>query len=137
MFPRLETSRPHHFPSPSPHHPMSTPAVSIHPYFKVHPGKMDAAKALLPKFVEKTKTEPARLYYEFTINGDIVFCREGYIGAAGALKHLENVGDLLGEMLKISDVARLEIHGPAAELEKLKEPLAAYKPEWFAYECGV
>ena len=116
---------------------MSTPSVSLHPYFKIHPGKMDAAKALLPRFIERTKTEPARLYYEFTINGDIVFCREGYVGAAGALAHLENVGDLLGEMLSISDVARLEIHGPAAELEKLKEPLAAYKPDWFVYECGV
>jgi hypothetical protein len=116
---------------------MSTPSVSIHPYFKVHPGKMDAAKALLPRFIEKTKTEPARVQYEFTINGDTVFCREAYVGAAGALAHLENVGEILGEMLKISDLLRLEIHGPAAELEKLKEPLAAHKPDWFVYECGV
>ncbi len=116
---------------------MSTPAVSIHPYFKVHPGKMEIARALLPAFVAATKTEPARIYYEFTINGDVIFCREGYVGAAGTLAHLENVGALLGEMLKNSDLIRLEIHGPAAELDKLKEPLAAYKAEWFAYECGV
>jgi hypothetical protein len=116
---------------------MSTPSVSIHPYFKVHPGKMDAAKALLPRFIEKTKTESARVQYEFTINGDIVFCREAYVGAAGALAHLENVGEILGEMLKISDLLRLEIHGPAAELETLKEPLASLKPDWFVYECGV
>lgn len=116
---------------------MSAPAVSIHPYFKVHPGKLDAAKALLPAFVEKTKSEPARLYYEFTISGDVVFCREAYTDAAGALAHLDNVGSLLGEMLKLSDLIRLELHGPAAELEKLKEPLAALHPAWFAFECGV
>ena len=31
--------------------------VSIHPYFKVHPGKMDAFKASLPAFVEKAAAE--------------------------------------------------------------------------------
>jgi quinol monooxygenase YgiN len=116
---------------------MSQPAVSIHPYFKVHPGKLDAAKALLPDFVEKTRTEPKRVSYEFTINDDVVFCREAYTDAEGTLAHLENVGALLGEMLKVSDLIRLEIHGPAAELDKLKAPLASYEPAWFVYECGV
>jgi hypothetical protein len=116
---------------------MSPPAVSIHPYFKVHPGKLDAAKALLPAFVEKTKTDPARISYEFTISGDVVFCREAYRDAAGALAHLENVGALLGDMLNISELIRLEIHGPANELEKLKGPLAEFKPTCFTYECGV
>ena len=116
---------------------MSQPTVSIHPYFKVHPGQLDAAKALLPKFVATTQSEPRCVHYEFTINGDVIFCREAYVGAEGALAHLENVGALLGEMLKLSDVERLEIHGPAAELEKLKAPLAEYQPAWFAYECGV
>lgn len=116
---------------------MSNPAVSLHPYFKIHPGKLDAAKALLPAFLEKTKSEPARLYYEFTVNGDEVFCREAYTDAAGALAHLENVGPLLGEMLKLSDLIRLEIHGPAAELEKMKEPLASLNAAWFAYACGL
>ena len=116
---------------------MSQPAVSIHPYFKVHPGQLDAARALLPQFVARTATEPKCCHYEFTINGDEVFCREAYADAEGALAHLENVGALLGEMLKLSDVVRLEIHGPAAELEKLKGPLAEFKPVWFAYVCGV
>ena len=116
---------------------MSQPAVSIHPYFKVHPGQLDAARALLPQFVARTATEPKCRYYEFTVNGDEVFCREAYADAGGVLAHLENVGALLGEMLKLSDLARLEIHGPAAELEKLKGPLAEFKPAWFAHACGV
>jgi len=117
---------------------MSLPSnvVTIHPYFKIHSGSMDAAKALLPAFVEKTRTERKNLYYEFTLNGDVVFCREGYEGAEAALAHLANVETLLGEMLKLSSLERLEIHGPAAELEKLKAPLAAFNPAWFAIECG-
>ncbi len=116
---------------------MSQPAVSIHPYFTVHPGQLDAARALLRTFVEKTQSEPACVYYEFTIAGDVVFCREAYIGAAGALEHLVNVDEEIAAMLKISDLTRIEIHGPAEDLEKLHVPLADLKPVWFAYECGV
>ena len=116
---------------------MSQPAVSIHPYFKIHAGKLDAAKALLPAFVARTASEPGCLYYEFTINDDVIFCREAYRGAAGALAHLGNVDALLKELLAMSDLARLEIHGPAEEIEKLKAPLAAFNPTWFAFACGV
>ncbi len=116
---------------------MSQPSVSIHPYFKVHPGKLDAAKALLPRFVATTTSEPACLYYEFTICDDIVFCREAYRGAEGTLAHLGNVDALLKEMLSLSDLVRLEIHGPAEEIEKLKEPLAAFNPTWFIFAAGL
>ena len=50
--------------------------VSLHPYFNVHPGKLDAFKAALPAFVEKTATEEKNLFYGFTINGDEIFCRK-------------------------------------------------------------
>jgi quinol monooxygenase YgiN len=116
---------------------MSQPAVSIHPYFKVHPGKLDAARALLPRFVATTTTESACLYYEFTISDDVVFCREAYRGADGALAHLGNVDALLKEMLSLSDLVRLEIHGPAEEIEKLKAPLAAFNPTWFIFAAGL
>lgn len=112
-------------------------AVSLHPYFKIYAGQLAAAKALLPQFVERTATEAKVLYYEFTINGDEVFCREAYTDAQGTLAHLENVGALLGEMLKIADLTRLEIHGPAAEIDALRTPLAHLNPAWFIYECGL
>jgi hypothetical protein len=112
-------------------------AVSLHPYFKVHTGKLEAAKALLKEFVAKTAIEPKMLYYEFTLNGDEVFCREGYTDADGTLAHLENVGALLEKMLTLATLSRLEIHGPAAELDKLRGPLGKLNPAWFVYECGV
>ena len=111
--------------------------VTIHPYFKVHAGQMAVAEALLPRFVARTQSEPACLFYEFTLNGDEVFCREGYVGAAGVLAHLENVGTILDEMLKCSELIRLEFHGPAAELDQLRGPMAALKPSWFVLKCGV
>ncbi len=108
--------------------------VSLHPYFKVHPGKLDAVKAAFPRFVEKTANETENLFYGFSINGDEVFCREGYESANGVLAHLENVGALLAEMLTMADLIRVEVHGPAEELEKLKGPLAHLNPAWFTLE---
>ena len=106
--------------------------VSLHPYFKVHAAKLEAVKAEFPRFVEKTATEEKVLFYEFTVNGDEVFCREGYTDAEGVLAHLDNIGALLAEMLTMADLTRVEVHGPATELEKLKQPLAHLHPAWFA-----
>ena len=111
--------------------------VSIHPYFKVKPGKMADAKAVLARFVERTTRETGNLYYDFTINGDVIFCREAYAGADGLLAHLENVGAVLAEFTELVDVDRLEVHGAAAELAKLEPALAAMQPDYFVYECGV
>ena len=118
---------------------MSLPAnlVTIHPYFKTHPGKGDEAAVLMEKFVAKTRSETNCLFYEFTLSGDMVFCREGYEGASGVFAHLENVGELLKEMLTISDLARLEFHGPAAEIDQLRGPLAHLNPAWFVLGCGI
>ena len=110
---------------------MKSKFVSLHPYFKVHSGKFEDVKKSLPRFVEKTGSEKANLFYEFTMNGDELFCREAYENAEGLLAHLDNVGALLAETLKIADLTRLEIHGPAAELEKLRKPLAHLKPAFF------
>ena len=106
--------------------------VSLHPYFKVHPTKLAAVKAGFPRFVEKTAIEERVLFYEFTVNGDEIFYREGYTDAEGVLAHLDNVGVLLAELLTMGDLTRIEVHGPATELEKLKKTLAHLNPAWFA-----
>lgn len=108
--------------------------VSLHPYFKVHPEKLATFKAALPAFVDKTVSEEKNLFYGFTISGDEVFCREGYTDADGVLAHLDNVGALLAEALKIADLIRVELHGPAQELDKLRGPLAHLKPAWFVLD---
>ncbi len=115
----------------------SSNVVSLHPYFKVHAGKLEAVRALLSAFVEKTKQEKNCLHYDFTLDGDTIFCREAYVGAEGVAEHLDNVGALLDEMLRNSDLARLEIHGPAAELDKLRPRCGPLNPAWFVFQCGL
>jgi quinol monooxygenase YgiN len=111
-------------------------SCSIHPYFKVHEGQLDAFKSLCEKFIELTRTEEGCLYYGFSFDDDQVHCREGYRDAEGLLAHLGNVGETLAQALEISDITRLEVHGPAAEIAKLKEPLADYSPQYFELEYG-
>lgn len=106
------------------------------PYFKVHEGKLEEFKASCEKFVEQTTSESKCVHYGFSFNGNEVHCREGYTDAEGILTHLENIGPLLEEALKIAEITRLEVHGPAEELEKLREPLADLSPAYFTLEYG-
>lgn len=112
---------------------MSLPAnlVTIHPYFKIHPGKEEQVAAIQQKFIARTRTESKCLFYEFTANGDTVFCREGYEGADGAMQHVENVGDVLAEMLTVADLLRLEIHGLAEDIDVLAAKLSDLDIQWF------
>ncbi|HKX95541.1 MAG TPA: hypothetical protein VJM48_12630 [Methylibium sp.] len=117
---------------------MSAPdtCCTLVPYFKVHAGKLAEFKALGPRFVEATMKEPKCLHYAFSFDGDAAHCREGYEDAAGLLAHLDNVGAILGEALKLADITRLEVHGPAAEIDKLREPLKGLGPQFFVLEPG-
>lgn len=112
-------------------------AISIHPYFKIKEGQMGACRSFLSQFCEKVANEPMCLYYNFTFKGDEMFCREAYQDAAAVQTHLENCGALLGEFLKIADVTRVEVHGPAEELEKLKPAMAGLNPDYYICECGI
>ena len=109
---------------------------SIVPYFKVHEGQLNAFKAICDEFVTATDKETDCLYYGFSFDDDQAHCREAYKHGEGLLAHLDNVGSILERALKISDLTRLEIHGPEAELAKLREPLAPLNPQFFVLEYG-
>lgn len=112
-------------------------AVTIHPYFQIYPGKIEEFTANFKSFVETTATEKGCLYYNFTLNGDEAFCREGYVDGDAALAHLTNVDAPLKKALSLSTLTRLEIHGPEEELEKMRGPLATLDPAWFVYQTGL
>jgi hypothetical protein len=117
--------------------PIHDRAVSIHPYFKVSDGKMDEFKALCEQCVSRAAAEPKCLYYGFSFNGDLAYCREAYEGAEGLLAHLINVDSVLQELLKISKITRLEVHGVEEELAKLHEPLSPHNPTYFTLQYGT
>ena len=111
-------------------------ACTIVPYFKIHSGKGQDFRMLAEQCVEQTKQEDGCLYYGFTFSEDQAHCREGYRDGESVLAHVQNIGPLLGELLKNADLTKLEIHGPEKELAKLRGPLAEFKAQYFTLEYG-
>jgi len=109
--------------------------ITLVPKFKIKEGKKDAYMAVLPKFLEKVKAneQDTCVFYGFVgpSEDDHVICREGYVSAEGLLAHLANVDEELTAALENADIVDLMVQGPAAELEKLKEPLAAFNPTYY------
>jgi quinol monooxygenase YgiN len=109
---------------------------TIVPYFKIHNGKIQEFKSISERLVAQTAGEPDCLYYGFTFDGDQAHCREGYKDGNAALAHIQGVGPLLAELLKVSDLTKLEIHGPERELSVLRGPLEDLNAQYFTLENG-
>jgi len=110
--------------------------VIIRPYFTVL--DWDKARPIMAEFVRRTATEDGMIYYGWDINGDTLHCREAYLNGDAANKHLENVGSCIGEILA-EGVAKLDsitIHGPAAQLEKVKPGTHKLGTKYFAVHSG-
>lgn len=106
------------------------------PYFTVQDGKLDEFKALGEQMVKKTQSESDVVFYGFSFSGQRAHCREGYTSAAGILKHLENVDELLQRALKIASLDLLEVHAPESEVDLLREPLKGLNPTFFIMDTG-
>jgi quinol monooxygenase YgiN len=109
---------------------------TLAPYFSVAPNQLGAFKVLCEQLVAKTLDEPQCLFYGFSFSENQAHCQESYENAEALLNHLDNVSQLLEQLLQISTIERLEVHGVEAELAKLREPLADFKPEFFVLEYG-
>ena len=97
---------------------------TISPYFKIHEGKEEEWKDNAKRFYELTKTEKDFIHYGFTYTEDgQVHCREAYKSGAALLHHLKNVDGPLNSALKLSNLTRLEFHGPKSEIEIVREKL--------------
>lgn len=112
-------------------------SVSINPYFKISEENRVAALEMLKVFCDLVKNEPGCLYYNFAFKGNVMTCREAYVDAAAVLAHLANCGEALGKFVKIAELFRIEVLGPAAELDKLREHLDAMNPDYFVLDCGI
>lgn len=109
--------------------------VSLQPTMKVKEGKEEELFKLLTEVYPVVQNGTKKcLYFGFARDPEFknVFeAREGYEDAEGVLQHMANVKSILGEMLKLADLTNVKIFGPASELEKLKEPMKDFGPEFW------
>ena len=116
--------------------------VSLRAIFTVPEGKLEEFKSGFAKFYENTSAGTAKtgscLYYGFGINENTVICREAYKTAKDVLIHVGEVNQELTEAIAMvgNENFRLEVFGPEAELEKLKEPLAPFKNDLYVLDEG-
>ena len=109
---------------------------SIHPTFTVI--DWEKAKPIMADFIKKTRTESGCLYYGWTLVGDKLKCREGYVDGAGVNAHLTNVGDCIGALLSegVAKLDSIEIHGPSEQLELVKPGTKDLGTKYFSIDSG-
>jgi len=116
--------------------------VTIVPYFTVPEAKMEEFKKGFAEFYthtrEGTLASGECLYYGFAIEGNTVYCREGYKSAAGVIAHLGEVKPELDAAVGMVGEGglNLAVMGPAAELEKLKEAMGPLGTKFYALDEG-
>ena len=92
----------------------------------------------MQEFASATRTEKGCIYYGWDTCGDKLFCREAYVDGDAVNAHLANVGPLITRLLDgPAKLDSIEIHGPAAELEKTKAGTEALGTKYFVVDSGL
>merc|ERR1712232_145701 len=89
------------------------------------------------EFQRLTKNEKCVKYYGFAMMGDQAVCKEGYASAAAFIAHMENVKGPWRAARLAAEVVKIEVHGPVAEVERLREPLAEFQTSFWSYLDGA
>mmetsp|Transcript_159670 Transcript_159670/g.291372 ORF Transcript_159670/g.291372 Transcript_159670/m.291372 type:complete len:594 (+) Transcript_159670:96-1877(+) len=117
----------------------SGPAQDDSLAFKVHwtfaADKYADFQARIAVLISLTKTEAGCLYYGFTMQNTTAVTKGGHQSAQALLDHLDNIYLALQKTFPIAQVTGWEVYGPATELEKLKEPLAAFPVSYWASDA--
>jgi len=100
-------------------------------YWKTHDFKQFLSGVV--DFQSLTKKEEKVKYYGFAVSGEHAICREGYDCADGFLEHLQNVDVPLKSAMQAAAIVRVEVHGPTAEVDKLREPLRTFPATFWGY----
>ncbi len=58
-------------------------------------------------------------------------------GKTAGSEHVAIVGALLPEALKFAPITRVEVHGAAEELAKLRAPLSQFNPTYYTLLYGM
>jgi predicted dithiol-disulfide oxidoreductase (DUF899 family) len=114
---------------------LSDNAVTLAPYFKIK--DIDEFKRIWQEDYQKFAHRDDCVHYAFCFTDDSrAHCRGAYRDADKVLQHLHDVEAPLTAVLKgVAELERLEVHGPKAEVDKLREalnPLGClfYVAEW-------
>lgn len=113
--------------------------IQITAKFKIHEEKTDEFKNIAKQCIDKVNENEkgkGAIQYDWFFSPDEKECvvRETYINSGAVMAHMGNVGELLGQLLGMSDF-ELEIYGDPSE--ELKQAGAALNPKVYSFFNGI
>jgi quinol monooxygenase YgiN len=81
--------------------------IKANAFIKIHEVKLDQFKYLIPQFIaDVKKKESGVLDYDWYLNEEAKECTilDTYIDSEPVLEHMDNVGELLRNLIEISNV---------------------------------
>jgi quinol monooxygenase YgiN len=109
---------------------MSNDTIFYTVEFNLNPGKLEEFTALAKEAIEVTRTnEPEMKSYQWFWNDtkSACFVNEWHTSSASMLAHLENVKPVLGKLLEVAKLARLDVYGnPNEDATAALKGLGAY-----------
>jgi quinol monooxygenase YgiN len=117
---------------------MSAPSVvTLVGYFNIRPGNADQFRANCEEMVALRGKEPGHLASAYSFNGDAAAAsREDYENADAVKRHMDVGRPIYASTRNLVEVIGVEIHGPAAELDKLRDLFSDLSPRFYVTEFG-
>ncbi|MEM7319198.1 MAG: hypothetical protein AAF408_09275 [Pseudomonadota bacterium] len=117
---------------------MTVPNIlSLIGYFSIPQENAAKFRKNCAAMIDLKDREPGHLAsaYSFAGEGQAV-SREDYDSADAVLKHMEIGQHVFESTRELVEITAVEIHGPAQELARLREPFSAMSPRYFVTEFG-
>ncbi|MCY1720584.1 hypothetical protein OU798_09540 [Prolixibacteraceae bacterium Z1-6] len=113
--------------------------IQITAKFKIQKGKLDEFKkgaAAAIALVNENEKGAGALQYDWFFSPDETECvvRETYADSNAVITHLQNVGEILGQVLSISDFSA-EIYGPISD--EVRNAVAPFNPMHYSFYQGI
>ncbi|WP_299985909.1 antibiotic biosynthesis monooxygenase [uncultured Ruegeria sp.] len=111
--------------------------VTIVGYMTVPEAHADAFRKNCADMIELRSQESGHLAsaYSFSADGTVV-SREDYDSADAVIRHMELGSHIFESTQSLVRITGVELHGPAAELEKLRDLFSGMSPGFFLTEFG-
>ncbi|WP_298855590.1 antibiotic biosynthesis monooxygenase [uncultured Ruegeria sp.] len=111
--------------------------VTIVGYMTVPETHADAFRKNCADMIELRNQEPGHLAsaYSFGADGTVV-SREDYDSADAVIRHMELGSHIFESTQSLVNITGVELHGPAAEVEKLRDLFSGLSPRYFETEFG-
>lgn len=115
---------------------MAGPAVvTLIGYFNIGPGNASQFRANCEEMIALREKEPGHLASAYSFDGDAAATsREDYENADAVIRHMSVGAHIYERTRSLVEVTGVEIHGPAVELEKLRDLFKDLSPRFYVTE---